>query len=133
MTLPALRSLLALFTSADCAEAIAGDLAEERRDHGSTRFWLHVFGTTITLWRSAVGGAPMTILALATVGLASLAAPALAGIAAVNLFPQLNGSLVSWIVLSLFWWSGALCTGLVTGRHCAGTRHDGVRDARLDR
>ncbi len=105
------QSLLSLFTSADCAEAMAGDLAEERRDHGSTWFWLHVFGTTVTLWWSAVGGAPVTILALTIAGLASLAAPALAGIAAVSLFPQLIGSLVSWIVLSLFWWGGALCSG----------------------
>lgn len=105
------QKLLSLFTSADCAEAIAGDLAEERPDHGPIRFWLHVFGTTVTLWRSAVGSAPGTTLALGAAGCASLAAPALAGIAAVSLFPQLIGSLVSWSVLSLFWWGGALCTG----------------------
>ena len=106
------QSLLSLFTSADCAEAIAGDLAEERHDRGSPWFWLHVLGTMVTLWRSAVGGAPVTIPALATAGLASLTVPALAGTAAVSLFPQLIGSLVSWIVLSLFWWGGAFCTGI---------------------
>jgi hypothetical protein len=33
------QRLLGLFTSADCAEAIAGDLIEERRSHGGVMCW----------------------------------------------------------------------------------------------
>ena len=38
------QRLLGLFTSADCAEAIAGDLIEERRSRGVLWFWRHVVG-----------------------------------------------------------------------------------------
>lgn len=103
--------LLSLFTSQERAEAIAGDLTEERRVRGPIWFWLHVLGTMLALWRSAVADAPLAVLALAVAGGALFAAPAIAGAAAVGLFPQLIGSPVSWITLSFFWWGGALWTG----------------------
>ena len=103
--------LLSLFTSPDRAAGIAGDLTEERRHRGSLWFWLHVVGTTLALWRSAVTDAPLIVLMLAMAGCALLTAPALGGVAAVALFPQSIGSPVSWIALSFFWWGGALWTG----------------------
>jgi Cft2 family RNA processing exonuclease len=57
----AVERLLSLFTSADRAEAIAGDLAQERDQHGWTWFWLHVARTTLALWRSAVTDAPVVV------------------------------------------------------------------------
>ena len=103
--------LLSLFTSPDCAAAIAGDLTEERRHRGSIWFWLHVLGTMLALWRSALADAPLMVLVLAVTGCSLLAGPALGGVAAVNLFPHWSGSPVSWIALSFFWWGGALWTG----------------------
>jgi hypothetical protein len=107
----AVEGLLSLFTSADRAEAIAGDLAQEREQHGWTWFWLHVARTTLALWRSAVTDAPIAVLLVAVTGCALFAAPAIGGAAAVFLFPHSTGSPVSWIALSLFWWGGALLTG----------------------
>ena len=49
-------------------------------------------------------------------GFATLGAPVLAGAMGVALFPQLIGSLPSWIALSLFWWGGALWTGVSLAR-----------------
>jgi pimeloyl-ACP methyl ester carboxylesterase len=105
------QRLLGLFTSADGAEAIAGDLIEERRSHGGFWFWRHVLGTVLAVSRSAVTDAPLQALNLVAAGRALFAIPAFAGVAAVSLFPQLIGTLVSWIVLSLFWWGGGLWTG----------------------
>lgn len=105
------QRLLGLFTSADCAEAIAGDLIEERRRRGVLWFWRHVLGTVLAISRSAVTDAPLQALNLVAAGCALFATPAFAGVAAVSLFPQLIGGLVSWIVLSLFWWGGGLWTG----------------------
>jgi hypothetical protein len=105
------QRLLGLFTSADCAEAIAGDLIEERRSRGGFWFWRHVLGTVLAVSRSAVTDAPLQALNLVAAGCALFAIPAFAGVAAVSLFPQLIGTLVSWIVLSLFWWGGGLWTG----------------------
>ena len=105
------QRLLGLFTSADCAEAIAGDLIEERRSRGGFWFWRHVLGTVLAVSRSAVTDAPLQTLNLVAAGCALFATPAFAGVAAVSLFPQLIGTLVSWIVLSLFWWGGGLWTG----------------------
>jgi hypothetical protein len=107
----AVERLFSLFTSSDRAEAIAGDLAEEREQHGWIWFWLHVARTTVALWRSAVTDAPVVVLLVAVAGCALFAAPAIGGVAAVNLFPHSIGSPVSWIALSLFWWGGALWTG----------------------
>jgi len=105
------QRLLGLFTSADCAEAIAGDLLEERRDRGGLWFWRHVLGTVLAVSRSALAAAPRRALSLVAAGCALFAIPAFAGVASVGLFPQLIGTLVSWIVLSVFWWGGGLWTG----------------------
>jgi len=105
------EALFSLLTSPDHAEAIAGDLMEERQHRGSPWFWLHVAGTMLALWRSAVTDAPLKVIVLAMAGCALLFAPGLGGAAAVSLFPQLIGSPVSWIVLSFFWWGGALGIG----------------------
>lgn len=103
--------LLSLFTSPDCAAAIAGDLTEERRHRGSSWFWQHVVRTMLALWRRALADAPLMVLMLAAAGCSLLAGPAFGGVAAVYLFPHWSGSPVSWIALSFFWWSGALWTG----------------------
>ena len=107
----AIEGLLSLFTSSDRAEAIAGDLAQEREQQGWIWFWLHVARTTLALWRNAVTDAPVAVLLIAAGGCALFAAPLIGGVAAVNLFPYLIGSTASWIALSLFWWGGALWTG----------------------
>lgn len=107
----AAERLFSLFTSSDRAEAIAGDLAQEREQHGWVWFWLHVARTTLALWRNAVTDAPLVVLLVAAAGSALWAAPAIGGVAAVYLFPFSIGSPVSWIALSLFWWGGALWTG----------------------
>ena len=116
------QRLLGLFTSADCAEAIAGDLIEERRSRGGFWFWRHVLGTVLAVSKSALTDAPLQSLSLVAAGCALFATPAFAGVAAVSLFPQLVGTIVSWIVLSLFWWGGGLWTGasLVTIAHTRG-------------
>jgi hypothetical protein len=105
------ETLLSLFTSPARAAAIAGDLTEERKERGSVWFWLRVVSITLALWRGAGEEAPLRVLALTTAGCALITAPALGGAAAVGLFPQLIGSPVSWIALSLCWWGGALSTG----------------------
>lgn len=105
------EGLFSLFTSSDRAEAIAGDLMEEREKHGSAWYWLHVAGTMLALWRSAVMDGPLRVILLAVAGCALLTAPAFGGAAAVRLFPRWAGSPVSWIALSCFWWGGALWIG----------------------
>lgn len=107
----AIERLFSLFASSDRAEAMAGDLAEEREQRGRSWFWLQVVRITLALWRSAVTDAPLRVLALTLAGCALLVAPAFAGTAAVGLFPQWVGSPVSWMALAFFWWSGALWTG----------------------
>ena len=103
--------LFSLFTSSDRAEAMAGDLMEEREKRGPIWFWLHVTRITLTLWRNRAAEAPLRVLALAAAGCALFAAPALGGAAAFGMFPQFMGSLVSWITLSVFWWGGSLWIG----------------------
>jgi non-heme chloroperoxidase len=105
------EELFSVFASSDRAEALAGDLAEERQQRGWMWYWLHVLRVTLVLWRSASTEAPLRMLALALAACLLFTAPALAGVAAVLLFPLLVGSAASWIVLSLFWWGGALWTG----------------------
>lgn len=46
--------LLSLFTSPDRAEAIEGDLLEERHTHGSVWFAINVVTTAFALWKQAV-------------------------------------------------------------------------------
>jgi hypothetical protein len=103
--------LFSLFTTSDCAVAIAGDLTEERERRGRIWFWLHVVRVTLALWRSTATEAPLRLLGLLLAGLAVLAAPAFGGVAAVFLVPQLIDSPVGWIALPFFWWGGALWTG----------------------
>jgi hypothetical protein len=102
------ETLLSLFTSSDCAAAIAGDLTEDQPHRGSRWFWQQVLRTTLALWRSAMTDAPLTVLILAATGCLLLVGPLFGGVAALYLVP---GSPVSWIALPLFWWSGALWTG----------------------
>ena len=106
----AVERLFSLFTSSDHAVAIAGDLAEEREQRGWLWFWLHVVRVTFALCRNAAAEAPLRVLVLTLAGGALFTAPAVAGVAAVYLFPAPANS-VSWIALSFFWWGGALWTG----------------------
>jgi len=111
------EKVFALFTSPACAEAIAGDLMEERDRRGSAWFWLHALGVTFALWRSAVAAAPVRVLAISTAGFVLAIAPVLAGLAVAALFPPLTGTLIS---LAL-WSAGAIVsaaglTALARGR-----------------
>ncbi len=106
-----IEALLSLFTSADRAEAIAGDLVEERGSWRPVWFWLNVARITCALWRHAALEAPWQTLALTLAAAVMLTVPAMAGAAAVGLFPQWLGSPFNWATLSLFWWGGALSTG----------------------
>jgi hypothetical protein len=105
------QRLLALFTSPECAEGIAGDLTETHGRGGSISFWRHVLATMLALCGSTFSRAPLSTLGLLTAGYFLFAASALAGVVAVRLFPQHIGPAMSWIVLSSLWWGGALCTG----------------------
>ena len=105
------EELFSAFTSSDRAEALAGDLVEERQQRGWIWYWLHVFRVTFVLWRRTSTEAPLRMLALAVAACVLFAAPALAGVAAVRLFPLSAGSAASWVALSLFWWGGAVWTG----------------------
>jgi pimeloyl-ACP methyl ester carboxylesterase len=106
-----IERLFSLFTSADRAEAIAGDLTEERDRRGPAWFWLHVARVTCVLWRNAAADALWKWLAVTSVASLILMAPALAGAASVALFPQWLGSPINWVTLFLFWWGGAFWTG----------------------
>lgn len=110
------QRLLSLFTSPDCAEAIAGDLIEERGDRRSIWFWWRVLATVATLCRTAVTKAPFAASALAGTGCGLFLGPALAGVMAASVFPQQFGSLRSGIMVSLIVWPGALWTGTVLVR-----------------
>ena len=107
----AVERLLSLFTPADRAVAIAGDLAEEREQRGWIWFWLHVMRVTFALWRSAATEAPLRVFALVLAGVVLLAAPAFGGVASVFLVPHVMDSALRWIAVPFFWWSGALWTG----------------------
>jgi pimeloyl-ACP methyl ester carboxylesterase len=106
------QALLSLFTTRDRAESIAGDLIEERDGRGSAWFWFHVVRTTFALFTSAFASAPVKTLALVALGFALFVTLAFAGVAAVSLFPLLIGSAISWALLSFFFWSAALWTGV---------------------
>jgi hypothetical protein len=103
--------LFSLFTSSDRAEAMAGDLIQERQYRGSSWFWCHTFATAATLWGTAVARAPVRTLIVAAAGCALIAVPVFAGVAAVRLFPTLLGDIVAWSLLAIFWWGGALWAG----------------------
>jgi pimeloyl-ACP methyl ester carboxylesterase len=103
----AVETLLSLLTSPDRAQAIAGDLAEEREQRGWIWFWLHVAGVTLTLWRNAAMEAPLRVLALTAAGAALVIAPAFGGAVAGNVFPQMIAA------RALLWWAGAVFTAAV--------------------
>ena len=96
-----LERLFSLFTTPDRAEAMAGDLAEERDRRGPAWFWLHAAGVTFALCRRAAADAPLRALALTI-------APLLVATATVNLFPQLIIPPRRWLPVSVVWWSAAL-------------------------
>jgi pimeloyl-ACP methyl ester carboxylesterase len=98
------------FTSADRAEAIAGDLAEERDRRGTAWFWRQAAGVTLALWGRAAADAPLRTLA-ATIALTI--GPLFAGTAAANLFPPLSDSPLRWLMAPLVWWALALSAALV--------------------
>lgn len=101
-----IEKLFSLLTSPDRAEAMAGDLAEEREQRGWMWFWLHALGVTAALWRSAIADAPLRVLALTAAGSALVIAPAFGGAVAANVFPDMNVSRL-WLGAS-----GALFTGV---------------------
>jgi hypothetical protein len=105
------EALLSLFTARDRAESIAGDLTEEGDVRGSAWFWFHVFRTTFALFTSALASAPVTVFALGALGFALFVMLAVAGVAAVFLFPFIGPGLRS-VLLPLFCWSAALWTGV---------------------
>lgn len=105
-----IQRLFSLFTSADRAEAIAGDLIQERSDRGSRWFWRHALATAAALCATTVVRAPMRTLVVAAAGCALMAVPVFAGVAAVSVFPTLVGALVATL-LAIFWWGGALWAG----------------------
>jgi pimeloyl-ACP methyl ester carboxylesterase len=106
----AVERLFSLFASRDRAEALAGDLAEERTRRGPRWYWLHVVGITFALLRNVVTEAPLRVLALAVAVAVVFAAPAIAGVAGVYMFP-VAADWTGWLALSVFWWGGALAIG----------------------
>jgi hypothetical protein len=105
-----IQRLFSLFTSADRAEAIAGDLIQERSSRGSRWFWRHALATAATLCATTVARAPLRTSLVAAAGCALMAVPVFAGVAAVSVFPTLVGAIVATI-LAIFWWGGALWAG----------------------
>ena len=105
-----IQQLFALFTSADRAEGIAGDLIQERSGRGSHWFWRHVLATAATLCATTIARAPMRTSLVAAAGCALMVVPMFAGVAAVSVFPTLAGATVA-TVLAIFWWGGALWAG----------------------
>ena len=96
--------LFAVFTSPERAEAMAGDLAEERDRRGTAGFWVHVTGVTFALLRRAAVDAPLAAVALTI-------APLLVATVAVSLFPPLFDPPGRWVSASLVWWAAALSSG----------------------
>lgn len=105
------EAIVSLFTSPDRAVAITGDLAEEMEQRGSIRYWVEIIRVAFALWRTATMKAPGKVCLLSLLGSALFAAPALAGLAAINLFPTAMDSTLPWIVCALFCCGGALWTG----------------------
>lgn len=110
---PFAQRLLALFTSPECAEAIAGDFVEARGDRGPAWFWRQILTTAVALCGSTLSRAPLASLGLAAAGCVLFGSLAFSGVAPVAMFPALLGTPASWVVLSVFWWSGAFFTGFM--------------------
>ena len=105
-----IEGLFAMFTSADRAEAMAGDLMEERETRGWSWFWLHVVRVALTLWRNGTTEAPLRALALTMVGCGLFVAPAIGSAASIRLVPHAGP--INWIAFSLCLWGGALAIGV---------------------
>jgi len=113
--MPMAQRLLSLFTSPDCAEAIAGDFAEARGARGTLWFWRQVVTTAIALCGHALTSAPLTGVGLLAAGGVLFGALAFTGFAptALLMFPGGLAAPVQWIWLSLAWWSAAFFTGFM--------------------
>lgn len=109
--LPLAQRLLALFTSPECAEAIAGDFVEARGARGAAWVWRQILSTSVSLCAHALTSAPLTSMAVLAAGCAMFGSLAFAGFAPVALIPALLGTPASWVVLSVAWWGGAFFTG----------------------
>ena len=105
------QRVLALFTSPECAEAIAGDFAEARGDRSAAWFWWQVLTTATALGGRAIATAPLASVGVAVLGVLQFGSLAFAGFAPVAMFPALLSTPASWVWLSVTWWSGAFFTG----------------------
>lgn len=111
--MPMAQRLLALFTSPECAEAIAGDFAEGRGTHGSAWFWRQTLATALALCGRTLTGAPFRSVRVVVAGGLLFGALVFTGFApvAILMFPTELPRSVPWIWLSLAWWSAAFFTG----------------------
>jgi pimeloyl-ACP methyl ester carboxylesterase len=96
--------LFSMFTSSDCAEAMAGDLVEDRAERGPVWYWFQVVRIILALLARAAAHAPLAALAL-------VVAPLLAGTVMVSLFPPLINPPGRWLTASLVWWGTMLSSG----------------------
>ena len=112
---PMAQRLLSLFTSPDCAEAIAGDFAEGRGQRGTLWFWRQIVTTTIALCGHALTSAPLRSAGVLSAGTVLFGALAFTGFAptALLMFPGGLAAAVQWIWLALAWWSAAFFTGFM--------------------
>ena len=113
--MPMAQRLLSLFTSPECAEAIAGDFAEGRGHRGTLWFWRQIVTTTIALCSHALTSAPLRSAGVLSAGTVLFGALAFTGFAptALLMFPGGLAAPVQWIWLSLAWWSAAFFTGFM--------------------
>ena len=113
--MPMAQRLLSLFTSPECAEAIAGDFAEGRGHRGTLWFWRQIVTTTIALCSHALMSAPLRSVSVLSAGTVLFGALAFTGFAptALLMFPGGLPAPVQWIWLSLAWWSAAFFTGFM--------------------
>lgn len=116
--MPMAQRLLSLFTSPECAEAIAGDFTEGRGTRGSTWFWRQTLTTALALCGHALTSAPLTSVGLLAAGSVLFGALAFTGFAptALLMFPEGSAAPVQWIWLSMAWWSAAFFTGFMLVR-----------------
>jgi len=116
--MPMAQRLLSLFTSPECAEAIAGDFAEGRGTRGSAWFWRQVLATAGALGGHALTSAPLASVGVLAAGSVLFGALAFAGFAptALLMFPGERAASVQWIWLALAWWSAAFFTGFMLVR-----------------
>ena len=111
--MPMAQRLLSLFTSPECAEAIAGDFAEARGHRGALWFWRQVLTTAIALCGHALTSAPLRSVGLLSAGTVLFGALAFTGFAptALLMFPGGVAAAAQWIWLSLAWWNAIISLG----------------------